>query len=81
MDLNLDGEVAVVTGAGKGIGLAVTSAPADEGAQVIAGSRIRGPRVSVPGPFETQMGWLSDYGSGALSFKNGIDIPFFWGDC
>jgi NAD(P)-dependent dehydrogenase (short-subunit alcohol dehydrogenase family) len=39
MDLELTDKIAVVTGAGKGIGLAVTRALADEGARVIAGSR------------------------------------------
>ena len=38
MDLNLDGKIAVVTGAGKGIGLAVTRALTAEGAHVVAGS-------------------------------------------
>jgi NAD(P)-dependent dehydrogenase (short-subunit alcohol dehydrogenase family) len=42
MDLNLDGKVAVVTGAGKGIGLAVTKALAAEGARVVAGSLTTG---------------------------------------
>ena len=39
MDLGLTDKVAVVTGAGAGIGLATTRALADEGVHVIAGSR------------------------------------------
>ncbi len=39
MDLELTGKVAVVTGASKGIGLAVTGAFVDEGARVVAGAR------------------------------------------
>ncbi|MBV8540288.1 MAG: SDR family oxidoreductase [Pseudonocardiales bacterium] len=39
MDLNLSGKVAVVTGAGKGIGLAITRSLAAEGVSVIAGAR------------------------------------------
>ena len=41
LDLKLDGKIAVVTGASKGIGLAITRALIDEGARVVAGSRHR----------------------------------------
>jgi NAD(P)-dependent dehydrogenase (short-subunit alcohol dehydrogenase family) len=39
MKLGLEGKVAVVTGASKGIGLAVTRALIDEGVHVVAGAR------------------------------------------
>jgi len=39
VDLNLRGKIAVVTGASKGIGLAITKALVTEGARVIAGAR------------------------------------------
>jgi NAD(P)-dependent dehydrogenase (short-subunit alcohol dehydrogenase family) len=38
MDLQLENKVAIVTGAGKGIGMATTQALAEEGAFVVAGS-------------------------------------------
>jgi NAD(P)-dependent dehydrogenase (short-subunit alcohol dehydrogenase family) len=39
MDLMLKDKVAIVTGAGKGIGKAITQALTDEGVLVVAGSR------------------------------------------
>ncbi len=42
MDLQLQGKVAVVTGASRGIGLAVVAALAEAGAKVVAGSRTPG---------------------------------------
>jgi NAD(P)-dependent dehydrogenase (short-subunit alcohol dehydrogenase family) len=42
MDLELDGKVAVVTGASKGIGLAVVRVLAAEGCAVVAGARTAG---------------------------------------
>jgi NAD(P)-dependent dehydrogenase (short-subunit alcohol dehydrogenase family) len=46
MDLGLAGKVAVVTGAGKGIGLAIARALHAEGARVVAGSRTVTPELA-----------------------------------
>ncbi|HEX8869865.1 MAG TPA: SDR family NAD(P)-dependent oxidoreductase, partial [Lentzea sp.] len=46
MDLQLDGKVAVVTGASRGIGLAVAETLAAEGAHVVAGARDPGPGLN-----------------------------------
>jgi NAD(P)-dependent dehydrogenase (short-subunit alcohol dehydrogenase family) len=49
MDLELSGKVAVVTGASKGIGLAITRALVDEGALVVAGARSTGSLEGIEG--------------------------------
>ena len=46
MDMGLRDKVVVITGASKGIGLAMTEAFAGEGARVIAGSRTKGEGLS-----------------------------------
>ncbi|GAA5005067.1 SDR family oxidoreductase [Actinopolymorpha pittospori] len=45
MNLELQGKVAIVTGASKGIGLATTAALLDEGAHVVASSRTSTPEL------------------------------------
>jgi NAD(P)-dependent dehydrogenase (short-subunit alcohol dehydrogenase family) len=45
MNMNLAGKIAVVTGASKGIGLAISQALAEEGAYVIAGARHNTPEL------------------------------------
>ncbi len=83
MDLALTDKVAVVTGAGKGIGLAVTRALADEGARVVAGSRttealddldgvtgVAGDLAAAEGPARLIAGAIDEHGRVDLLVNN-----------
>ena len=62
MDLHLWGKTAVVTGASKGIGLAITQALVGAGAHVVAGSRSRGP----------DLGALEESGEGEFRIRRSV---------
>lgn len=82
MDLHLSGKIAVVTGASKGIGFAVTKALVDAGAHVVAGSRTRGeglPALEEAGQVSFVAVDLSRPGAAeelvaAAAHRGGIDI-------
>ena len=57
MDLELKGKVAVVTGASKGIGLAVAQALAAEGASVVAGARTVDTLLELEGVTPSRSTW------------------------
>jgi NAD(P)-dependent dehydrogenase (short-subunit alcohol dehydrogenase family) len=66
MDLMLADKIAVVTGAGKGIGLAVTKALAQEGAVVVAGSLTTDTLDHLEGVTGVAVDLLDPSGPGAL---------------
>ena len=82
MDLHLSGKTAVVTGASKGIGLAITKALVDAGAYVVAGSRTPGKqlplleesgKVSFVSVDLTQPGAAEELVA-AASHRGGVDV-------
>ena len=66
MDLQLTDKVAVVTGASKGIGLAVTETLTQEGALVVAGARTVGSLEGRPGVTPVAVDLTDPAGSGRL---------------
>jgi NAD(P)-dependent dehydrogenase (short-subunit alcohol dehydrogenase family) len=57
MNLGLQGKVAVVTGASKGIGLAITKMFVEEGAHVVAGARTIDGLAGLPGSRRASWTW------------------------
>jgi NAD(P)-dependent dehydrogenase (short-subunit alcohol dehydrogenase family) len=82
MDLQLAGKTAVVTGASKGIGFAITKALVAEGSHVVAGSRSRGeqlPALEETGqvsfvPVDLSRPGAAEELIGAAAHRGGIDI-------
>ncbi len=66
MDLQLEAKVAVVTGASKGIGLAVVRALAAEGARVVAGARTVGGLTGIDGVTAIEVDLVEPSGSPRL---------------
>jgi NAD(P)-dependent dehydrogenase (short-subunit alcohol dehydrogenase family) len=73
MDLQLTGKVAVVTGANKGIGLAITKALVAEGARVVAGSLSTENLDGLDGVTAVSVDLLGEDGP-ALLVRNAIDV-------
>lgn len=79
MELELEGKTAVVTGAGRGIGLAITKALAEEGVRVVGGARTITAELKDTTPLTFAVDLATPEGPGqlidfALAEFGGIDL-------
>jgi len=74
MDLELSAKVAVVTGASKGIGLAVTEELAAEGATVVAGARTTDTLAGIDGVTTDRRGPLGPGRAGTADRRGGSSV-------
>ncbi len=79
MDLGLNGKTAVVTGASRGIGLAIVRALTDEGVRVVAGARTLTPELKETGAHVVTADLATADGAGALAERaltelGGVDV-------
>ena len=65
--MSLDGKVAIVTGASRGIGKAMAMGLATEGAQVVVAARSEESRPMLPGTIHSTVGEIEDAGGKALA--------------
>ena len=66
MSRRFDGKVAVVTGGGKGIGLAVSRRFAAEGAKVVLSGRDQAALEAAIAPYKDGRGWHWQHGDPSL---------------
>ena len=70
--MSLEGKVAIVTGASRGIGKAMAMGLAAEGAQVVVAARSEESRPMLPGTIHSTVGEIEDAGGKALAVATNV---------
>ena len=70
--MSLEGKVAIVTGASRGIGKAMAMGLAAEGAQVVVAARSEESRPMLPGTIHSTVGEIEDSGGKALAVATNV---------
>ena len=70
--MSLEGKIAIVTGASRGIGKAMAMGLASEGAQVVVAARSEESRPMLPGTIHSTVGEIEDAGGKALAVSTNV---------